>query len=97
MKQRKYIERAVSKHFKVDISKVYTARKSVYPYNGAKLALMYLLYKNGYKSYDIAKWFGFNPTLVYRYCGVVNVALKSDTKIKEDIESIEKLLTSKNQ
>ena len=92
MKTVKNIEKAVSKHFKVDIKGVYASRKSVYPINGAKLALIYLLYANGCKSYRIAQKFGFDSTMIYRYCGQVQTALKSDTKIKEDIESINKLL-----
>jgi hypothetical protein len=30
--------------------------------------------------------------IIYRHLGEVNIALKSDTKIKEDINSINKLL-----
>lgn len=92
MEKKHNIELAVCKHFKVEITDVYIAHKSVYPLNGAKKILMYLLYINGYKSYDIAKWFGFNPTMVYRHCGEVSVALKSDTKIRQDVEEILELL-----
>lgn len=92
MYKKKNIENAVCEYFKVNISDVYKARKSKYPYNGAKIILMYLLFANGYKSYDIAEWFGFTTTMVYRHCGEAQTALKSDSRIKQDIEEIINLL-----
>jgi hypothetical protein len=40
----------------------------------------------------IDDWFGFARTMVYRRCAKISIALKSDTKIKEDIDRINKLL-----
>lgn len=93
MKTKKQIEKAVCDYFKVDIDDVYSSvRKSKYPYNIAKSVLIYMLFANGYKSYFIAELFGFNSTMIYRYCGEVQTALKSDTKIKEDVDKINEIL-----
>lgn len=95
MRTKKEIETAVCDYFKVKKEEVYKAYKATYPVNGAKPILMYLLYKEGYKAYDIAAWFGFATTLIYRYCGEVQVALKSDTKIKEDVKAIQEKLNER--
>jgi chromosomal replication initiation ATPase DnaA len=92
MKTKQEIEKAVCNYFKVDVKEIYTSRSSKYPFGIAKEILMYLLFANGHKSYHIAEWFGFAPTMVYRHCGAVQAGLKSDTKIKEDIEKINQQL-----
>ena len=53
---------------------------------------MYLLYASGYKVYIIQDWFNVSMAIIYRHLAEVSVALKHDTKIKEDIEKINKLL-----
>lgn len=92
MKTKKEIEQAVCDYFKVDVKEIYANRSSKYPMGIAKEILMYLLFANGHKSYHIAEWFGFATTMVYRHCGEIQVALKSDTKIREDIEKINQIL-----
>ena len=95
MRSKKTIECAVGKHFKLKPEEIYKAYKSNYPINGAKLVLIYMLYKEGVKSASIAKWFGFHPNMVYRYAAKVQAALKSDTKLREDVEKITEILNNK--
>lgn len=94
MKTRKEIEKAVCSYFKVDRKEIYISRSSKYPMGIAREILMYLLFANGYKSYQIAEWFNFAPTMVYRHCGAIQIELKSDTKIKEDINKINQQLNN---
>lgn len=94
MEKEKIIENAVCEFYKVDPNEVYTSHKSRYPMDAAKRVLMYLLYAEGVKVYDIADAFEISERLVYRNVAEVQVALKSDTKIKEDITAINKLLNN---
>ena len=86
------IEKAVCKHFKVSPKDLYHPQKHKYPLGGARDVLMYLLYASGYKVYIIQDWFNVSMAIIYRHLAEVSVALKHDTKIKEDIEKINKLL-----
>lgn len=86
------IELAVCKFYKVEPKELYETKKSVYPLGFAKKALMYLYYANGMKVYDIAKAFGISTRRVFKNVAEVQVGLKSDTKIKEDIETINQSL-----
>jgi hypothetical protein len=86
------IEKAVCKYFKVEAKDLYQPQKHKYPLGGARDILMYLLYASGYKVYIIQDWFNVSRAIIYRHLGEVNIALKSDTKIKEDIDRINKLL-----
>lgn len=86
------IEKAVCEYFKVEAKDLYHSQKHKYPFGGARNILMYLLYAAGYKVYVLQDWFNVSNTIVYRYVAEVSVALKSDTKIKEDIDNINKLL-----
>lgn len=86
------IEKAVCEHFKVSPKDLYQPQKHKYPLGGARDILMYLLYASGYKVYIIQDWFNVSMAIIYRHLEDVRVALKSDTKIKEDIEKINKLL-----
>ena len=92
MEQYSNIESAVCKFYKVEPNELYETKKSVYPLGFAKKALMYLYYANGMKVYDIAKAFGISTRRVFKNVAEVQVGLKSDTKIKEDIDSINQLL-----
>lgn len=94
MKTKKDIEKVVCDYFKVKPNELYANRSSKYPVGIAKEILMYLLFVNGHKSYQIAEWFGFATTMVYRHCGTIQNALKSETKVKEDIEKINQQLNS---
>lgn len=89
---KKEIENAVCKYFKVEAKDLYHPQKHKYPLGGARDILMYLLYASGYKVYIIQDWFNVSRAIIYRHLGEVNIALKSDTKIKEDITEINKLL-----
>lgn len=86
------IESAVCKYFKVEPNELYETKKSVYPLGFAKKALMYLYYANGMKVYDIAKLFQISTRRVFKNVAEVQVGLKADTKIKEDIETINQSL-----
>ena len=88
------IEKAVCEHFKVSPKDLYQQQKHKYPLGGARDVLMYLLYAAGYKVYIIQDWFNVSRAIIYRHLGEVNIALKSDTKIKEDITAINKLLNN---
>ena len=90
------IEKAVCKHFKVSPKDLYQPQKHKYPLGGARDVLMYLLYAAGYKVYIIQEWFNVSDAATYRHIAEVSVALKSDTKIKEDIIAINKLLNNQN-
>lgn len=94
MKQKSEIEKAVSAHFKVDAADLYKKGKYTYPYDGARSALMWLLYSNGVKSYVLSELFGITDRQVQIICAKACVALKSDTKFKEDIERINQQLNS---
>lgn len=96
MESRKEIENAVCEYFKVNLDDLYSLRKRKYPQGIARDVLMYMLFANGYKSYDIARWFGFEQTMVYRHCGWVHVALKKEPKVKEDMEKIQEILKQVN-
>ena len=95
MNTRKKIENAVCKYYKVEVKDLYALHNRKYPFDGARNVLMYLLYKNKMKSYELAVEFGMSDRMVFKRLAEVSVALKSDTKIKEDIETIEKCLTNK--
>lgn len=72
---------------------MYSGKNHSYPYGGARSAAMWLLYSNKVmKSYEIAELFNITSQRVYSICAQVAVDLKSDTKIKEDIEEINELL-----
>lgn len=86
------IEKAVCEYFKVSPKDLYHPQKHKYPLGGARDILMYLLYAAGYKVYIIQEWFNVSRAIIYRHLGEVSVALKHDTKIKEDIDNINKLL-----
>lgn len=86
------IEKAVCEHFKVSPKDLYQPQKHKYPLGGARDVLIYLLYAAGYKVYIIQEWFNVSDAATYRHIAEVSVALKSDTKIKEDIDRINKLL-----
>ena len=88
------IEKAVSAHFKVDAADLYKKGKYTYPYDGARSAMMWLLYSNGVKSYVLSELFGITDRQVQIICARACVALKSDTKFKEDIEKINQQLNS---
>jgi chromosomal replication initiation ATPase DnaA len=88
------IEKAVCEYFKVEAKDLYSLTKREYPWGIARDILIYLLFAAGYKTYMIDDWFGFARTMVYRRCAKISVALKSDTKIKEDITAINKLLNN---
>ena len=90
------IEKAVCEHFKVSPKDLYHPQKHKYPLGGARDILMYLLYAAGYKVYIIQEWFNVSRAIIYRHLGEVSIALKSDTKIKEDITAINKLLNNQN-
>lgn len=92
MKKKETIENVVCEYFKVKPKDLYSLSKRKYPQGIARDILMYLLFANGYKSYDIAKMFGFDPTMVYRHCGWVQSALKTEPKVKEDLEKITGIL-----
>ena len=94
MENLKKIEKAVCSFYKVEAEAAYKTSRSKYPLGTAKDVLMYMYYANGFKVYDIAKMFGVSERLVFRKCAEINVALKSDTKIKEDIESINKIINN---
>ena len=93
METKKNIEKAVCEHFKVKLEDIYGRKgKREYPLDGARNCLLWLLYSNGYKSYDIARIFNITDRQVFNIAAKVAVALKSDTKIKEDIKSINQKL-----
>ena len=73
---------------------VYTTKNSVYPYGIARRMLMYLLYVNGMKVYHIAKLFGVSVRITNKYVAEIHVEWKKDTKIREDIESINKIINN---
>jgi chromosomal replication initiation ATPase DnaA len=95
MNTRKKIEKAVCEYYKVEVKDLYSLHNRKYPYDGARNVLMYLLYKNKMKSYELAVEFDMSDRMVFKRLAEVSVALKSDTKLKEDIETIEKCLTYK--
>lgn len=98
MKLEKYkkIEQTVCGFYKVDAEEAYTTHNSRYPYGICKGVLMYMYYAYGIKVCDIAKMFGISERLVFRKCAEINVALKSDTKIKEDVDKINIMLNNQN-
>lgn len=89
------IEKAVSEYFKVPVKEIYANEKKSYPYNGAKKILMYMLYENGMKVYNISKLFGLSDRTTYHEIAEVSVALRDCTKIKEDIKYINNNLNIK--
>lgn len=95
MNTKKKIEKAVCEFYKVEVKDLYSLHDRKYPYDGARNVLMYLLYKNKMKSYELAVEFDMSDRMVFKRLAEVSVALKSDTKLKEDIETIEKCLTNK--
>lgn len=95
MKHKINIENAVSTYFKVNKEDLYIKRKITYPLDGARYILMYLLYANGIKSYILTEMFGMSKQMVYRHIAEVQVALRSDTKIREDVERINEMLGGK--
>lgn len=95
MTQKSKIEKAVCEYYKVTVKELYSLHNRKYPFDGARNVLMYLLYKNKMKSYELAVEFGMSDRMVFKRLAEVSVALKSDTKLKEDIEIIEKCLTNK--
>lgn len=95
MNTRKKIEKAVCEFYKVEVKDLYSLHNRKYPYDGARNVLMYLLYKNKMKSYELAVEFDMSDRMVFKRLAEVSVALKSNTKLKEDIETIEKCLTNK--
>lgn len=97
MMEVKRIEQAVCDYYKVDIDDLYSRTRRCYPYGIARDILMYLLFSHNMKSYKIAEKFGFATTMVYRHCATIQVALKSDTKIKQDIEKINEMLNEKSK
>ena len=86
------IEKAVSDFYKVPVNEIYNGHTYVYPFGVAKNTLMYLLYSNGVKPYDISNSFCVSTRLVYRKVSEVQEALRSDTKIRQDIDAINKML-----
>lgn len=92
MKNKKDIENAVCQHFKVKVEDLYEGKKHTYPEGIARTALIYLLYEQGNKSYIIAENFGVTQRLIQMTCAKVSVALKSDTKIREDIAKIKRII-----
>lgn len=90
----KKIEKAVCGFYKVSENDVYTKKNSVYPYGIARRMLMYLLYVNGMKVYHIAKLFGVSVRITNKYVAEIHVEYKKDTKIREDIESINKIINN---
>ena len=90
----KKIENAVCGFYKVSADEVYTTKNSVYPYGIARRMLMYLLYVNGMKVYHIAKLFGVSVRITNKYVAEIHVEWKKDTKIREDIESINKIINN---
>lgn len=92
MTQEQKIENGVCYFYKVEAEDLYACSKSKYPYGIARKALQYLLYENGVKVYIVSKMFGISERLVFRNCAEISVALKSDTKIKDDIESIKNII-----
>lgn len=88
----KNIEKAVCSFYKVEAEAAYKTSRSKYPIGTCKDILMYMYYANGMKVYDIAKMFGISERLVFRKCAEINLALKSDTKIKEDVEAIKNII-----
>lgn len=95
MTQKSKIEKAVCEYYKVEVKDLYSLHNRKYPFDGARNVLMYLLYKNKMKSYELAVEFDMSDRMVFKRLAEVSVALKSDTKLKEDIETIEKCLTNK--
>ena len=91
MEKIKQIEKAVCGFYKVEPQEIYTTKKSVYPYDVCKKVLMYLLFRNKVREYDIAPMFGVSVRTVSKNIGEVKRAMKSDTKIKEDVEIINML------
>lgn len=55
---------------------------------------MYMLSRNNVKQYEIANMFNVSSRIVTKNVVEVKNALLSDTKIKEDIEQIRKLLNN---
>lgn len=88
----KKIEKVVCDFYKVSADDVYTTNRSKYPIGTAKDILMYLYRANDMKTSNIAKIFGISERLVYRKYTEVKTELKSETKIKEDIETIKQSL-----
>jgi len=95
MNNKEKIENIVSEYFKVDVDELYSTHRQDYPYNGARRILMYLLYANGMKSYVIAEFFNLTSRRVYIMLGEVQVAIKSDSKVKDDVKQIEEMLNKK--
>lgn len=93
MKTKKDIENAVAKYYKVPVVELYTER-TAYPHIGAHKVLIWLLYANGEKSYAIAKYFALTSRSIYLKLAEVSVALKSDTKMKQEIDEITKMLNN---
>ena len=94
MRTKTEIEKQVCDYFKVDLEDLYKKGKYTYPYDGARSALMWLLYSNGTKSYVLSEMFGITDRQVQIVCARACVALKSDTKFKEYIERINQQLNS---
>lgn len=88
----KIIEKAVCDFYKVDPNDIYGTSKSRYPYGVCKKVLMYMLFKNKVRQYEIATMFNVSNRIANRNITEVKKALLSDTKIKEDIDRINKLL-----
>lgn len=90
----KRIEKAVCDFYKVEPSDIYGTSRSKYPYDACKKVLMYTLFRNKVKQYQIAEMFSVSYRIVNKNIAEVKEALLSDTKIREDIESINKLLNN---
>lgn len=90
-----YIETAVAEFYKIKVEDIYCKGKHCYPVNGARMALVWLLYSNGFKSYVISEFLGITERRVFKMAATVCVELKSDTKLKEDIDSINEKLKNK--
>ena len=95
MEKKEKIENVVCEYFNVKPKDIYSLSKRKYPQGIARDIIIYLLFANGYKSYVIAKMFGFDTTMVYRHCGWVKSSLKTEPKVKEDLEKIQEMLNEK--
>ena len=90
--KRKKIEQAVCDFYKVEPQEIYATRKSVFPYDVCKKVLMYHLFKNKVREYDIAPMFGVSTRIVSKNICEIKEAMKSETKVREDIEIIYSML-----
>lgn len=91
----KTVEKAIADFYKVDIKEVYSKGKHTYPINGARIAFIWILYSNGIKSYVISEMLGITERQVFKLASWACISMKSETKLKEDIDSINEKLKNK--